>query len=165
MERVYTTVDKSEWGPGPWDGEPDKVQFKDEASGLPCLVKRGPMGAWCGYVGVSEGHPAFEKTYWDVDVEVHGGLTYADHCADGPEDSSICHIPDPGEPDHVWWLGFDCGHSFDLVPRIAASDRRRYEETGDSLWFHDGSEVYRDIAYARRQTVALARQLAELVTA
>jgi hypothetical protein len=34
-ERVYTTVDKSEWGAGPWNDEPDKVQFTDKETGLP----------------------------------------------------------------------------------------------------------------------------------
>ena len=155
MERVYTTVDKSEWGPGEWQDEPDKVQWKDERSGLACLVKRGPVGAWCGYVGVAPDHPAFEKDYDDVDVEVHGGLTYAAACQHGPEESSICHIPDPGEPDNVWWFGFDCAHLHDLAPAMAARDRERG-------WAAFDVEEYRDVDYARRETSHLAEQLADL---
>jgi hypothetical protein len=129
-ERVYATVDKSEWGDGPWQNEPDKIQWRDEATGLPCLVNRGPSGAWCGYVGVPPSHPAYEVDYDDVyelaggypdgydRISVHGGLTYSRHCAHGPEESSICHVPEPGEPDNVWWLGFDCAHSGDLAPRM-----------------------------------------------
>jgi hypothetical protein len=41
-------VDKSWWPRGPWDDEPDKVQWPDEATGLPCMVKRGPVGSFCG---------------------------------------------------------------------------------------------------------------------
>lgn len=73
----YRTVDKSNWGNGPWQNEPDKCQWRDEATGLPCLIVRGPSGALCGYVGVSEGHPAFGKDYDSVAADVHGGLTFA----------------------------------------------------------------------------------------
>jgi hypothetical protein len=172
-ERVYTTVDKSEWCDGPWQDEPDKIQWKDAATGLPCLVKRGPMGVWCGYVGVPPGHPAYGQDYNNVRVpggdedgwpDVHGGLTYADHCAEGPEESSICHVPEPGEPDHVWWLGFDCGHSGDISPRMEADRRKRYEETGDPLWAPDRyspwPESYKTLDYARREVTKLASQLA-----
>lgn len=58
------TTDKSAWGPGPWQEEPDKVQWLDEASGLPCLAVRNEQyGNWCGYVGVSAGHPLYEVEY------------------------------------------------------------------------------------------------------
>lgn len=179
-ERVYTTIDKSGWGDGPWQDEPDKVQWKDEATGLPCLAKRHPRhGHWCGYVGVSEGHPAFEKGYDDVHdlfgpydsdayLSVHGGLTYADACEEGDEAASICHVPEPGEPDHVWWLGFDCAHSGDVSPAMEARDRQKYEETGDPFWLpikYPWSDSYRTLDYVRAECASLARQLTELVTA
>jgi hypothetical protein len=44
VERSYLTIDKSEWGPGAWQGEPDTGQWTDEAAGLPCLAKRQPHG-------------------------------------------------------------------------------------------------------------------------
>lgn len=78
----WTYVDKSAWPRGEWDGEPDKKQWTDPATGLPCLIVRNPGGALCGYVGVSAGHPAFEKNWDAVNVDVHGGLTFADKCAD-----------------------------------------------------------------------------------
>lgn len=80
----YRTVDKSEWLDGPWKYEPDKKQWRDEATGLPCLIVRGPSGSLCGYVGVPPTHPAYGKQYDDVSVEVHGGLTFADKCAEAP---------------------------------------------------------------------------------
>lgn len=56
METIeYRTADKSQWGEGPWTAEPDKRQWRDEATGLPCLIVRGPHGAFCGYVGVAGG--------------------------------------------------------------------------------------------------------------
>jgi hypothetical protein len=102
--------DKREWGEGPWQTEPDRVQWSH--AGFACLVIRNHLfGNWCGYVGVPEEHPYFGKSYDDVPVEVHGGLTYEGLC-----NEHICHAPEPGFPETVWWLGFDCGHAFDLLP-------------------------------------------------
>lgn len=56
-------LDKAEWGQGPWQDEPDKVQWRDGATGLPCLIVRGPHGAFCGYVGVLDTHPWHRKDY------------------------------------------------------------------------------------------------------
>src|SRR5258708_7790184 len=84
MERIEyrNVIDKSEWGPGQWLDEPDKIQWQDEATGLPCLVVRGPVGALCGYVGVAPNHSLHGKGYDDCDVDVHGGLTFAHGCAE-----------------------------------------------------------------------------------
>ena len=42
------------WGQGPWDDEPDRVDF--EHAGFPCLLLRNPrLGQWCGYVAVPPG--------------------------------------------------------------------------------------------------------------
>lgn len=56
-------VDKSEWSRGRWNDEPDKKQWLDEVTGLPCLIVRGPMGSWCGYVGIEPSHPLYGKKY------------------------------------------------------------------------------------------------------
>lgn len=161
MERTYTTVDKADWGAGPWQDEPDKVQWKDEATGLPCLARRHERyGHWCGYVGVGEGHPHFGENYNAPDVSVHGGLTYADRCQGGQEAEAICHVPEPGEPDNVWWFGFDCHHAGDIGPGLEADHRQRYEETGDSFWlelFPQGS--YKTLDYVRAEATKLALQL------
>lgn len=62
METIeYRTVDKSKWGDGPWQDEPDKKQWRDPETGLPCLIVRGPGGALCGYVGVPANSPAFGR--------------------------------------------------------------------------------------------------------
>jgi hypothetical protein len=79
----YKTIDKSDWPRGPWDNEPDKMQWPDEATGLPCLVVRGPMGSWCGYVGIPSTHPAYGKEYSadGLELSAHGGLTFSDKCS------------------------------------------------------------------------------------
>jgi hypothetical protein len=130
-------VDRSGWPAGPWDDEPDRVEF--EHAGLPCLLNRGRMGQWCGYAAVPPGHPLHGQDYDVPDVKVHGGLTYAEACQ-----GRICHLPEPGEPDDVWWFGFDCAHAWDVVPGV---------------WRLPKAE-YRTVAYTRRETERLAEQLA-----
>jgi len=151
----YRTIDKSGWQRGEWDTEPDKRQWQDAETGLPCLIVRGPMGALCGYVGVPEGHPAHGKDYGDIDVQCHGGLTFADSCHGGEESRGICHKPEAGEPDHVWWLGFDCAHSGDMY---------HMGITGMPLMDHGGYSVYRNIVYVTGECASLAKQLKEQVS-
>lgn len=128
---------------GPWCDEPDREEGR--ALGLPYILNRGPVGAWCGYVGVPPGHPWHGKHYDDIDdAQVHGGLTYANACH-----GHICHVPKPGDADDVWWLGFDCGHYLDEVPAYSEELRMCLKREG---------MVYRDIGYVRRETRNLAAQ-------
>lgn len=131
-------IDKTGWPPGPWHNEPDRVDF--EHAGYACMILRNGSGALCGYVGVDETHPDFGKHYNDLPFSVHGGLTYSDLCS-----GHICHVPKPGMPDRVWWLGFDCNHYDDFAP-------------GSPIWARM-SGVYRDIAYVTQETKSLAEQL------
>ncbi len=155
----WSFVDKSTWAPGPWNFEPDKVQWPDAFTGYPCLAHRGPQGAWCGYVGVAEGHPWFGVEYAGIDLELggpHGGLTFSDFCA--PEVAAggegICHIVEPGEPDRVWWVGFDCSHAGDLSPVIDALMR----EHGTLALYERLPDQYRTLDFVKAQCHALAVQ-------
>lgn len=145
----YRFIDKSDWPDGPWKDEPDKVQWPDPETGLPCLARRNhAMGFWCGYVGVADGHPWFGQKYDAHDVEVHCGLTFSELCVEGDKEHGICHLPDAGEPDHVWWFGFDCGHLYDLSPRTL------------KFVVPNPEDVYRTLDYVRAECAGLARQLA-----
>jgi hypothetical protein len=62
---AYRTIDKSSWPRGAWDDEPDKKQWQDTATGLPCLIVRNGVGALCGYVGVPRWHPWHGRQYGD----------------------------------------------------------------------------------------------------
>lgn len=93
----WTTIDKSSWKYG--QGEPDKVQWKDEATGFDCLIVRNFGGALCGYVGVHTEHPAHGVHYNDLEfnAEVHGGLTFSGRCQHSEDPAKgICHIPAEG---------------------------------------------------------------------
>lgn len=150
---INPEVDRSRWPSGPWDDEPDKVSWTDEATGLPCLAVRHPLdGHWCGYVAVEPGHPFHGKGKGAPPVSVHGCLTYAASCReDDPVERAVCHIPEPGKPADVWWFGFDCGHSHDLKPVMLT-------------WGRDfaGGLPYRPLDYVQCECELLAAQLKEL---
>lgn len=150
---LHPTIDKSTWGPGPWQDEPDRVDFTH--AGLTCLALRGHHGVWCGYVAVPPGHPLHGTVYQDIDVQVHGGLTYSQTGA-----RPIGHVPAPGDPDAVWWIGFDCGHDVrDRLPGMEACLRAAQIPPLPPL--PPGCEdVYRDLPYVRGEIRSLADQLA-----
>ena len=162
----YTTIDKSGWGDGPWSDEPDKVVWIDQATGLDCMAHRNNAGAWCGYVGVPAGHPAYGQGYDEVDADAHGGLTFAGACQETDDPAyGICHIPTEGRPAVVWWLGFDCAHFQDRMP--AMDMRLRELRAADPMWpprpgALDDFEQYRDLEYVVAEVTQLAEQLAKI---
>jgi hypothetical protein len=161
--KTWTTMDKASWGPGPWQDEPDKEQWQDEATGYACLLKRGKLtGALWGYVGVPEGHPWHGADWPDADV--HGGVTYGGFCQEGPEEATICHVPGPGEPELLYWIGFDCAHAWDIAPAMEA-----WLADAGAPWPRPPAELggatYRAAAYVKAECASLARQAAEAASA
>jgi hypothetical protein len=159
----------------PWWSEDNKVDF--EESGLKCALWRGPLGHWCGYVGVPRSHPWYGKSYLDEvkpSSNMLGSRTSEDH---GAIDLLIAALGggDPSErlsislcmrvhggltyaedcvpceaASALWWFGFDCAHAGDLVPSLAERD-----------YSHEG-EIYRDQQFVVSETQALAAQLARI---
>ncbi len=132
----FGLIEKTNFSKGPWNSEPDKVQWIDKASKLHCLIIRADgMGHLCGYVGLPAGHLwhgiGYEDLSREYNLDVHGGLTYS-----GPFDEI--------EPELTWWLGFDCAHAGDLSPGIA-----RLSDV----------DKYRSISFVRKQCRKLARQI------
>jgi hypothetical protein len=152
-ERTWNNlIDRSKWGSGQWDDEPDKAQWTDKEIGMPCLAVRNDFGAWCGYVGVEECHPFYGKSYEDLyryDMDVYGGLTFSDFCAVDNKERGICHIPEAGEPDNVYWFGFDCHHYLDFAPAF------RYAHKTDGF----DHTIYRTFDFVRGECAKLARRL------
>ena len=151
-------VDKSSWPCGAWQNEPDKKQWLDEETGYPCLIHRAPMGALCGYVGVSKAHPLygigyenfwFDESHSNVDIDVHGGLTYSDFGMDTAESGrGIGHLTE--DEDKIWWFGFDCAHLHDFIPGLL----------GGRVCY--GESSYKPLAYVETHVKSLAKQLKEL---
>ncbi len=145
-------IDKKDWGDGPWQREPDRIQWQDAKTGMPCLLVRSETsGILCGYVGVNDKHQLFGVSYMNVEesIDVHGGLTYSDKCQ-----GRICHVAEPDE--EVWWFGFDCGHGFDVHPGFAALYKKLGREALTSCFT---SGTYRTVSYVREQCAQLAKQL------
>ena len=118
------------------DADENERQWNSRV-GLACMALRhSTIGHWCGYVAVPAGHALYGKTdsevYDSVEIDVHGGLTYASD-----------HSP-RSKPDGFWWVGFDCAHAGDLAPAL-----------GNSF----SGDVYRDIDFVVAECERLAAQL------
>ena len=155
----YKSSEPRDWPSGPWDDEPDKIQFEEPETGLPAIARRNQQGAWCGYVAVSEGHPWYGADYWadehlDKDiveiVDVHGGVTYAG--ATQGKDSVLPNVqqlslsPSDEKCEGLWWFGFDCAHYGDTSPA--------YD------WSFGGEYTYRTLDFVKAEITKLARQVA-----
>lgn len=64
-----------------------------------------------GYVIVPVGHPAHGKYYDEIDVDVHGGLTFAKSVNELIEDNSVFSDDDKDG----WVFGFDTWHYRDNI--------------------------------------------------
>lgn len=156
--RVSTPEGKlAQWGAGPWVNEPNRIEFY--AHGYPCLMRRNFMkGTWNGYVAVPAGHPNYGQ--WDNNLDVHGGVTYAED-----------HEPDTGKMSDWWWTGFDCGHVLDFAPgevamwREVAASVPAAALLRNQLAPFELRTSYRDAEYVRGQVEGLAAQLAAMVVA
>lgn len=168
MEMVMEAkqIDKSTWGPGPWQSEPDEVVFEHKS--LTCLVLRMSSGGQLnGYVQLPDSHPWHGKAYGESVVYRDGALEREDHdinpialfCGAHKIDTEAKTAPIDLLVDvhggltfsgslmnrDGFWFGFDCAHCNDLSPAY-----------GESVF---GGE-YRDIEYVKAQVIKLADQLA-----
>lgn len=134
----------------PWESEPDRVEWR--AHGFPCLLRRNAMGVWCGYVAVPPGHPWHGVSPFDIEAYAHGGLNYGETCTE-----LVCHVPEPGESDDVWWLGFDAAHGGDYAPKTAEA----LAKAGGSSALYGNHRDYRDLPYMQAQCEQLATQAKE----
>ncbi len=159
--KIWMNIDKSEWPRGEWDNEPDKAHWIDDKTNLDCLIVRGGSGALCGYVGVPETHPSFNKEYNEIETDIHryihGGLTFSDKCHPGKyNDHGVCHPKEGAANDVVWWLGFDCAHGGDVMPVHAALLSSIHSKHPMSIF---PSYQYRNFDYVKDEVSKLASLL------
>lgn len=169
--REYRTADKSTWARGEWDDEPDKMQWPDEATGLPCMIVRNAGGALCGYVGISMPHPMYGKNYnqcvapeqhrdshegddpdyhYDCTpkglLDAHGGITFANACRT-PSHEDFAQLPERVSRWREEALKFPVGDAArwlkEWAPFISDYEayKKRCEETG-ICHVSDGPEVW-----------------------
>ena len=83
------------------------------------------------------------QPYESIDVEVHGGLTYA-------EEDKVT-----GE----WVLGFDCNHADDFAPKLALALMKYVDKSTEDLEFRMKATKYRTFEWVKNEVCNLARQL------
>lgn len=129
---------------GQWRVEPDKVAWTDQATGLPCIIRREEGGHLGGYVGLPREHPLYG---YEADaipaglLSVPGGLDYAAPCDEhGPESRAICHVRN-AHHDDLWWVGIVCNRIGDLIPDDAAHAQEA-QRLGIRQTYRDAQTVY-----------------------
>jgi hypothetical protein len=180
---------KARWGRGPWQREPDMLEWRH--AGFHCGALRAEVtGSWCGYVGVSGDHPVFGKGPWECILACNrdpaprfSSSPFGEAMASIARRLDIPHSscehtvstlfdvhggitysgPRPFDPD-LWWLGFDCSHFGDYSPAMEALTALVMppEHTERKRRYRQAGwfhERYRSLAYVRRETNRLAEQL------
>lgn len=150
-------------GYGDWIDEPDWVKF--EYVGFNCLiarvVKREPYaneeayfgGHLCGYIFLPDNHPLHGKPIDEIDLDCHGGITWSELTDEG------CMI------------GFDCGHSMDLIPTM---EQQRCTRGGFIDFIKIPEEykklslfnpTYKNLSFCIKECKKLAKQAAKMIAA
>jgi hypothetical protein len=130
----------NELGEGEWINEPDQVDFtyKD----IPCRVIRQEIGHLCGYIKVPNEHKFYKLDYDDIDIDVHGGITFNGSIEDA---------------ENEFWIGFDCAHWGDVCPKM----NKLYSEL--SILFRKNSffkeSIYRNVEYCTNECKRMVDQL------
>lgn len=134
-------IDRTKWSArGVWDTEQDLIYWIDKRTQLPCLIIRQAFGHLCGYVAITSDNKFYKLDYrseFFPSLKVHGGVTFT-----GSLDFHVMIL------DHKWWVGFDCGHYYDLCPAYQVSVGAE-------------NRMYKDIKYVKRQCRLLAKQIAK----
>jgi hypothetical protein len=165
---------KSQWGKGPWQDEPDHLEWDDQETGLRCMIEREIyFGTLCGYVGIGPTHPAYEIHHDGASFEE--AKLYRESLRANLFSGNVVTRPEPipgvGEIVHsikvhggltfsgkivdgstLWYFGFDCCHAFDVMPF-------RWKEFDDVRKKSNFKIEYRTIDYVKGECHELARQL------
>jgi hypothetical protein len=143
-------IDKTAWGEGPWQDEPDRQLWFDEATGFPCLINRNGLGTFSGYVGLPKGHPWHGSNR--IPAAVYNGPDYA-----GPD------IADISADEGYWWIGFACVALNDLSPPLVGVAKYLADKGKSAEFLSDliSGQVYHTAEFVRAECAKLAKQAAE----
>ena len=111
-----------------WDNEFDFYELATK-DGWKAYIKRHPnLGHLCGYVAIPPWHPFYGLRCEDINVWVHGGITWSGFFK-GLE----------GKNEREYQVGFDCAHFNDLTPF------RKYTT------FLSESPIYRNVPFVMKE--------------
>lgn len=126
-----------------------------EFRGYPCVVIFQTIGHRCGYVGLPKNNKYYEMGYDEIDIDCHGGLTYA---------SSSLYEQDDTD---TWWIGFDCAHcddskDYDSLRKYYTDERStemiNFWEKLDQKYPIINAQV-RDLDYVTKECESIVDQL------
>lgn len=150
----FTKEQKTEFfGEGLWVDEPDRVLF--EHLGIECILRRviclEPNGYYfgghiCGYCILPLGHPLENKSFEDIDLSVHGGITYVEKFKN--TDQTV--------------IGFDCGHLGDLLPSMLKYRKEKSLSENKIPYVGFIKENYKDMDYVMEECKKMAKQISEI---
>lgn len=128
-----------------------KIEKSFYIDGYKCVITGNHLGHRCGYVGIPEGHVLFDKDYDNIDVDVHGGLTYSNFRMDTPHFDAT-----------LWWIGFDCGHyddgrDLELVRELGAP--MEYEMVMELEKIYPTEGIVKTTAYVEHELYNLVQQI------
>lgn len=163
VEHTYSSDEKMKWwGYGEWVEEVDYATFS--YNGWECVIRRecfydGPIvfgGFLCGYVKIPENYRLYTvspdvHTYTLSKFGVHGGITYFSF---------------PFWDEEILYLGFDCGHVYDITPsfnKMRCFPEEFPKEFCDNLisLFNKFNATYKNIYFVKKELELLCDQLSK----
>lgn len=146
-----SAIDRTGWGSGPWDDEPDQLEWMTAVGYLGFINRAYITGALNGYVAVPRGHPVYGVSYKSCPpLEVHDGVTFAEPAPPGR---------DPKPDEDLWWLGFMSGGLFYFMPAMRGIHSKLGLQYPKLL---DDARLYRTLEFIKLEAESLASQLAAL---
>lgn len=131
-----------------------KQEKRFEYKGFPCVILFMPMGYRCGYVGLPKENKYYGKSYDDIPVDCHCGLTYASRKLHTKNDTD------------KWWIGFDCGHCCDgydvsKIKELYADDESVMEQAERMADYFEicNENPVRTLEYCEEQCKNIVEQL------
>jgi len=145
-EAANAPIDKSDWGDGPWQTEPDTAFWIDEPTGFPCHAMRHVyFGCWCGYLGLPPKHPWYSLKRRHIPL-IGPRVVNADGFAP----------IERGTKPVYRWLGFDCMHGGvegDFAPGMWATTKAAMPH-----WDSDYLGTYRTLDWVKEGLQFMAAQ-------
>ena len=129
-----------------------KLEKQFTYKGYECAIIGQARGHRCGYICIPREHPAYELHYDDINIDVHGGLTYSESSNNYPIESK--------EP--KFWIGFDCAHFNDGVD-LALVEEIGYLKTRELRDVYMPSGVVRTLEYVQDELIRAVDQLEKMV--
>lgn len=95
------------------------ILYDEFDEGIRFIIMRG-TACLCAYIGIPLDHPLANKSYDDLPVSAHGGLTFANK-----GDGEI-------RPKEFFWYGWDYGHSGDYC--FYGDDMPTFRNLDEKKW-------------------------------